>query len=253
MQKKFSIKNRKGFIIRGIIDYKGKIPGDVIILCHGLFGFVEKPVIKETSKNLVNAGYTVVRFDATNCVGKSQGKFEDFTVGGYVQDTKNIISDVLKKLRKKEYSIIGFSIGAMPAYIIGATDGRMKNMILQGPTYDLKYEMEVQDNFSHLKEKGWAYKYSSGLNKYIKVGLSLYQEGIKYNVDKYIKKIKCPVLVIYGSKEKKESKKTFIKLYNNINSKKKRIIISGAPHTLKLKNDINPFTQSVVKWLTDNK
>jgi alpha/beta superfamily hydrolase len=249
MQKKFKIENRRGLRINGLIDWNGEDQGHLVILCHGLFGFVEKPIIKETTKALVKAGYTVVRFDATNNVGKSQGKFENFTVGGYIQDTKQVLSYALKDLNKNEYSIIGFSIGAMPSYIIGASDKRMKQMVLQGPTYDLKYELERKKSFLQLKEKGWAYEYSTGLKKNIKLGFGLYKEGVKYSVDKYLKKVTCPVLIIYGSGERTGSIKTFIKLYNKISSKKKRIVIPGAPHTMKSKKDINQFTKKVVLWL----
>ncbi|MBU2228959.1 alpha/beta hydrolase [Patescibacteria group bacterium] len=252
MQKKFSIKNRRGLTIRGIIDWKGKSYGPLIILCHGLFGFVEKPNIKKVAKALVKTGYAVVRFDATNNVGKSQGRFEKFTVGGYIQDTKQVISYALKKLRTKEYSVVGFSIGAMPAYVIAANDKRMKHMVLQGPTYDLKYELERENNFLKLKEKGWAFKYSVGLKKNIKVGYELYREGIKYKVDPYLKKVGCPTLVVYGSKEHPGTQKNFRELYRQLKTKKKRIILPNAPHTLVSNKNVGMFTEKSIKWLKAN-
>lgn len=253
MQKKFSIKNRRRLTIKGLIDWKGRDPGHLVILCHGLFGFVEKPIIKQTTRALVSAGHTVVRFDATNSVGKSQGKFEDFTVGSYIQDTKQVISYVLNRLNRKDYSIVGFSIGAMPSYIIGASDKRMKHMILQGPTYSLKYELEKDENFVQLKEKGSAYKYSTGLKKNIKMGIKLYQEGIKYKVNKYLKKVACPTLLIYGTKEHPGAQKTFRELYKQLNVKKQRIILLGAPHTLKTKKHISMFTNKVIEWMNNEK
>lgn len=234
------------------MEWKGKNPGPLVVLCHGLFGFVEKPVMRGTAGELVMAGYTVVRFNATNGASESRNSFIDFTVGGYIQDTKQIISHVLRILGKKEYSIIGFSIGAMPAYIIASSDKRMKCMVLQGPTYDLKYEQEREKMFSILKRRGWVNMYSYGLKKNIKVGILLYHEGIRYKVDQYLKKVICPTLVIYGSNEYSGTQKKFIELYRQLRCKKKRIILPNMPHTLISKKHINLFARETIKWLDKN-
>ena len=84
----------------------------------------------------------------------------------------------------------------------------------------------------------------------VKRGYLFYQEGFKYKADKYLRKIKCPTLVIYGTKEEEGNKKLNNNLYNKFRTKHKMIkSVSGAYHTLRTKKVINFFVKEVLKWL----
>jgi len=250
MQKRFEVKNRKGLTIRGIIEWKKKQIGPLIILCHGLKASMDQPQIKETAKALIKAGYAVVSFDATNNVGKSQGNFINFTTGGYIQDAKRVVTYALQTTKQKEYIFVGFSIGAMASYIIASKDRRTKKLVIQAPVYNLKKILtRPYYNFPLWLKQGWIMLHSNYLNKDFKLGIKIYQEGIKYKVNQYLKKIKCPVLVIYGSKEDSESKKDFRKLFKVLQSEKRKIVLPDTLHTLKTKRQINVFTDQIIKWL----
>ena len=83
MQKKLIINNNNNQKIVGIMEWFGKNKGPLVILCHGFKGFMDQVQIRDTAKNIANAGYTTVRFDATNSIGKSEGRLMEFTTGGF--------------------------------------------------------------------------------------------------------------------------------------------------------------------------
>jgi len=249
MKKSFAIKNRKGLTIRGVVEWQGKKFGPLVIMCHGYKGFMAQQQIKYPATELVKNGYTVVRFDSTNGIGLSQGPLMDFTLGSYIQDIKSVIEFSLKKFKRRYYLFIGYSAGAMAGYIIGANDKRMEKLVLQGPVYNLKKVFKENRFFPFLEKRGWAIVYSESQRRNVRIGYDFYKEGIRYKSDKYLKKINCPTLVIYGGREKSSFKAGFNALFKRIKSEKKKFIIPNAPHTLRKSIHLKIFTSTIIKWL----
>ena len=250
MKKLFNIKNRKGLTIRGIIEYQSEKHGPLIIMCHGYRVHRDQEQVKVPAAQLVKLGYTVVRIDATNSTGKSDGELIDFTVGGYIEDIKIVINYSLHLTKQKTLVLIGYSIGALACYIITSKDKRIKGLVLQGPVYDLGIRVEKHDYFKELKAKGWYDDYSGTLKRKIRMGIAKYNEGKKYKPKKYLTKISCLVLLMYGTKEEECNKKMINILYKKLRIKDKMIKrVPGAYHTLRTKKVINFFVKEVLKWL----
>jgi hypothetical protein len=253
MKKEIRIKNRKGKTIYAVIEWKGKNQGPLVVLCHGYRSFGGAPQVAKVARVLRQAGYTTVCLDATNSTGKSEGKLVDFTVGGYVQDIKQIVTYALKYLNQKQYILVGFSIGGSASVIIASVDRRVRQLILQSPTYDLRAVFEMRKNFSLLLKQGWASEYSRIQKKQVKIGIEVYNESIKYNMSEFVKNIKCPVLHVYGSAEDSRIKKLNEKFYKDLKTtKKKKLIINGVGHTFHMDRDSTKLSNGIIKWLDKN-
>lgn len=249
MKKAFTVKNKKGQIIRGVIERYGTGYGPVVIFAHGLLANKNQPQIRETARLVAMQGYTTVRFSATNNIGRSSGSPLHFTVGGYVMDCSAVIEYALRVTKQSDYYFVGYSIGAMVGYIIAATDRRMKGMVLQGPVYDLAGQMERYPKFKLYKKIGWMLKRSRTLKKDFKLGFEFYREGVQYDVDAYLVKVKCPTLVIYGSQEKRFYKKRFQQLYKKISARKELVMLPKIKHVMRSKKHIAQFSDEIIQWL----
>ncbi|MFA6271631.1 MAG: alpha/beta fold hydrolase [Patescibacteria group bacterium] len=250
MKKEIRIKNKKGKTIYAVIEWKSKKPGPLVVLCHGYRSFGGTPQVAKVARALREKGFTTVRLDATNSTGKSSGKLVDFTVGGYVQDIKQVVSHTLKYLNQKQYILVGYSIGGTAVTVIASRDRRISRLILQSPTYDVPAVFEMRDNFTLLLKQGWAFEYSTIQKKQVKIGIAVYNEARKYDMPKYVSKIECPVLMVYGSAEDPRILKLNRKFYSDLNTKiKNKLVIKGAGHTLHQDKDSKRLADGIIKWL----
>jgi alpha/beta superfamily hydrolase len=58
---------------------------------HGLSGFKEQDHIVTFAQAFKEKGLTVVRFDTTNTLGESDGKYEGATTINYFEDLEDVI------------------------------------------------------------------------------------------------------------------------------------------------------------------
>ncbi|MBU0598114.1 alpha/beta hydrolase [Patescibacteria group bacterium] len=253
MQKKFAIKNRRGLTIRGIMEWKWDKYGPLVILSHGLAVTYKQSQVRLVGDALAEAGYTVFRLTATNSIGESDGSLLNFTVSGYIQDIKTVMRYAFEKTGQDYCALMGYSVGAMASYIVAAQDERVKALVLQGPLYDLKAEMSRLIYLPLYKAMGWMWKMSKTANKRFRLGYEFYHDGIRYRPDDYLRKITCPSLVIYGTKELLLQKHDFIELYKRLRCDKKLVKISGAGHTFRSKKRISELAREVLKWLKEVK
>ncbi|MFA6098670.1 MAG: alpha/beta fold hydrolase [Patescibacteria group bacterium] len=251
MQQKIAIKNKKGLTIRGIREWQVGSTGQTVVLCHGLGVTHQQLQIKLVAEALAREGYDTYRFTSTNSIGGSDGSMLNFTVGGYINDIREVINYALKKTGHTHCILAGYSIGAMASYIITASDKRINRLILQGPVYNLRREIENGVFMPLYKALGWMWRYTHTYRRWARIGYNFYKEGIKYKPDYYLKKIKCPTLVVYGTKEKILDKDGFRSIYNILTSPKKLVEIKDGGHTLRGEKRINILSKEVINWLND--
>jgi len=86
----FFIKNRKKLKVAVCVE-QGDGAG-LVFLMHGLGGFKEQPHISMMADVFARNGFTVVRFDATNSLGASDGSYQHATVTNYLADLEDVIA-----------------------------------------------------------------------------------------------------------------------------------------------------------------
>ena len=89
---KIHFKNRKGQRIVALVDRSQKNQQGLVFVTHGLGGYKEQDHIKTFADAFKEEGFTVVRFDATNAFGESDGKYENATTTNYFEDLEDVIS-----------------------------------------------------------------------------------------------------------------------------------------------------------------
>ena len=71
---------------------ESEINKGLVYMMHGLGCNKEEPSIVAIAESFKKNDYIVMRFDTRNTFGESEGKFENFTLTGSIQDLEDIIS-----------------------------------------------------------------------------------------------------------------------------------------------------------------
>ena len=114
---KMIIKNRYGLKIAVLVE-KAKIAKGLAFILHGLGGFKEQPHIEIFAQAFKDAGYTVLRYDATNSIGESGGQMEDATTTSYLHDLEDIIAWASQQAWYIEpFVLAGHSLGSLSSLL----------------------------------------------------------------------------------------------------------------------------------------
>jgi alpha-beta hydrolase superfamily lysophospholipase len=136
-----------GFNLGGSISKppsaKGPLPALILIGGSGPTDRDETvagiPVFGQIARDLVNAGFIVVRYDKRG-VGQSGGRAESVTIADYAEDARQVLLwlEKRKEVDKNRIGIVGHSEGALVALLLA---GRERNKVgaialLAGPSTD---------------------------------------------------------------------------------------------------------------------
>jgi len=110
--------SRRGNLLVGDLHRPEPTQGPLLVLCHGMES--TRGGTKQTAmvERFVAGGYTVLRFDFSY-VGESEGRFEDLTISGEVDDTLGAL-DFLADFSPSRCVLIGSSLGGAVALLTAA-------------------------------------------------------------------------------------------------------------------------------------
>ncbi|MBI4214956.1 alpha/beta hydrolase [archaeon] len=245
-QSRVWFRNSKGQRLAGIL-YRQRAASALAVLVPGLAGGKsEGELLVSVAKALASKGYNVIRFDHAG-VGESDGKSEDTTRMTRADDVKSAIAFCKKVTSSKNVVLIGLSIGA--AVSVLAYSGKEKTMVFYSPALDYSVMDEFRNTrkaMRELAEKGYITGYS-GLG-YIKLGKGMVYETDRLDLQEYAGKVKCPVLLIRGSKDgdiTTETAKRTAKWFKNAEFRE----IKGADHMFTGRGQRSTICRLTLEWL----
>ena len=220
---------------------RGRGPG--IIFIHGLNsdmnGAKALTVERYARKNKLN----FIRFDCRGH-GKSEGKFEDFTISDWRKD----ILDIIDNIAKGPQILIGSSMGGWLMMLAAkARPKRIKGMIGLAAAPDFG-----KDLYNGLNKKNKREITSKGITKYSSYGFSYYLtkkffiEAEKNRVlQKPFRFIK-PLILIHGLKDKVVNEDVPRKILKKVTGKNVNIIyLKESDHRLSSETDLKIIKQSI--------
>ena len=220
---------------------RGRGPG--IIFIHGLNsdmnGAKALTVERYARKNKLN----FIRFDCRGH-GKSEGKFEDFTISDWRKD----ILDIIDNIAKGPQILIGSSMGGWLMMLAAkARPKRIKGMIGLAAAPDFG-----KDLYNSLNKKNKREITSKGITKYSSYGFSYYLtkkffiEAEKNRVlQKPFRFIK-PLILIHGLKDKVVNEGVSRKILKKVAGKQVNIIyLKESDHRLSSESDLKIIKQSI--------
>tara|TARA_B110000116_G_C16799341_1_gene569138 strand:- start:1281 stop:2015 length:735 start_codon:yes stop_codon:yes gene_type:complete len=220
---------------------KGKSPG--IIFIHGLKsdmnGLKALSIAKYAKKNKIS----YIRFDCRGN-GKSDGKFEDFTISEWINDLINIID----KLTNGPQILIGSSMGAW-LMILAAKSRPKKIAGLIGLAAAVDFGKDFYNNLTKknkndLKKNGITKISSSGFSYSLKSNFLI--EAKKNNILNKPFKYKKPFILIHGLKDDVVNHDMPRKIMNITTGNNVRIIyLKSSDHRLSKPEDLSIINNAI--------
>ena len=216
-----------------------------IIFLHGFMSDIEgkKPLkfAKYCYKKKIN--FLTLEYSGH---GKSYGKFTNGNISKWTNDVKKLINN---KFKKKNFIIIGSSMGSWIALnIIKIFQRQIKGFIGIGSAPEFleklmwnKFTKEMKKTIN--TKKIYHMKYGDHTYPLTK---QLFKDGKKNKVLKMKMKIKIPVTMFHGSKDEVVPTNFSKKIINIFPKAKKKIfIIKGGDHSLSNKNYLNKMCKEL--------
>ena len=121
---RFTIANRRGRRIVGLIDYPPGVDpvGRTLILCHGYGGDKDGRYLRAIAAAATAAGGATVRFDFTDGAGESDGTLAGASVAGYADDLDDVLDYAagLPRLAGGAFGIGGHSYAGQVVLVVAA-------------------------------------------------------------------------------------------------------------------------------------
>lgn len=253
MRKEF-IQNRKNQKIAVIVEPSSQHKGLVFVM-HGLGGFKEQPQIEAFTEVFSKKGYTVVRFDTTNTLGESDGKYENATVTNYYEDLEDVISWAKsQKWYQEPFILVGHSLGGLCVALYAQKyPKKVKALapisaVISGK---LSIEAHPKEEIEKWQKTGWRVSISKSRPGVIKrLPWSHMEDRLKYDLLKDADKLKMPVLLIVGDNDKVTPVEHQRLFYEKLPGPKELHIIEGAEHTFRETKHLKEIQQIISHWIT---
>ena len=250
---KIIIKNRKGQNISVILEEQENAK-ELAFIMHGLGGFKEQPHIETFAEAYRDKGFTVVRFDTTNTFGESDGNYEDATITNYYEDLEDVIEWAKSQPWFKEpFWLEGHSLGGIcTAMYAEKYPEKVKALapistVVSNTLIGDSYTDEVLKNW---KETGYLIKPSVSIPGMVKkLKWAFYEDRLKHDLLKDVKKLTMPVLLIVGEKDTSTPLKHQQILFDALPGEKELHIIKGAEHTFREEEHLKEIKTIILDWI----
>jgi len=252
MKKEF-IKNRKGLKIAVLVEELSLQKGLVFVM-HGLGGFKEQAHVQTSADAFREKGYTVVRFDTTNSVGESDGKFEDATTTNYYADLEDVIAwATTQSWYEEPFCLIGHSLGGMCVALYAEHYPQKVKALATIATVvsgALSYEAHDPKELGEWKRTGWFVQESvsrPGLIKRLK--WAEMEDRLHYDLLPQADQLTMPVLLIIGEGDGLERIGFHQRLHDALPGRKEFHVIKGAGHDFRLPSHREAAKKVLQQWI----
>lgn len=186
-----------------------------VILFHGLGG--NKSFMLDQAYDFMYLGFNVMLMEL-RAHGNSDGNTTTF--GVRESEEAKLAYDFIAKKGERNIIMYGFSLGAVviaeAIYDYNITPSRI---ILDAPFGSLKSHLEGRARVLGFPEEPF------GLLVTLWSGVERGFNGFRHNTCRYVKKVKCPVLLQYGALDKLVTEQETDCIYKNLSSPDKRLVV----------------------------
>jgi len=240
--------NARGQRLVGILHHPvTNQPAAAVILCHGMESSKESEKLVTLSRRLSERGILALRFDFAGS-GESEGKFEEMTYGGEVEDLRAAYDFVLR-YKPKKIGVLGSSMGGTVALLFAAEEKNVAALVtIAAPVHPERFSVRLStpEETRQWRAQGFIEYHGRRLN------VSLLHDLEVLDVPKAARKISCPVLVIHGDKDDAVPVEEGHELFAELAAPKRLCIIEGSGHRLTEPAHLQKALAESIDWLTQN-
>jgi pimeloyl-ACP methyl ester carboxylesterase len=231
----------------GVLHRPAIKPNAAAILCHGMESSKESEKIVALSRQLAARGILALRFDFAGS-GESEGKFEEMTYSGEVEDLRAAYDCVLEH-KPKKIGVFGSSMGGTVALLFAAQEKNVAALAtLAAPVHPEKFSAKIltPEEARQWRTRGYIIYHDKRLN------VSLLDDMERLDVPKAARKISCPALVIHGDKDDTVPVAEGRELFAALAGPKRLCVIKGSGHRLAEPAHLQKALAESIGWLTQH-
>lgn len=245
------IPNRKGQKMAVVVE-QSEQPTGLAFVMHGLSGFKEQPHIEAMAKMFQKHGYITVRFDTTNTLGESDGRYEDATFTNYYEDLQDVIAWAKEQPWYTEpFALAGHSLGGICTTLYAEEHPQEVqrlapiSSVISGA---LSMDLYDADELKEWEETGWYVSESRSKPGIVRrLPWSHVADRMKYDVLPRADRLKMPVLLVVGENDDLKPHQQL--LFDKLPGAKELHIIAGAGHTFRTDSEIAELSRLFDGWL----
>lgn len=248
------IKNRKNkTIVLSVENENGK--NGLAFIAHGLSSTYNHAHIQKFAEAFLENDYIVVRHDATNSLGQSDGELQDATLTSYYEDFEDVIDWASTQLWYQEpFVLAGHSLGAACNLLFAYKNPEKIKALMPTSAFlvgDITLSSYDSKTMKKWQEDGYRLEESKSRPGVIKRFNWTFVEDLrKYNLLEKATLIKAPTLLIVGEKDVLTPLASQRELLNKISSVKKELhIIEGSEHTYMAEAHLIKVKEIIKNWL----
>lgn len=253
---KLLIKNHQGVNISVIVE-KNENQNGLAFIMHGLGGFKEQDHISVFADAFKERGFTVVRFDTSNTLGESGGKYESATITNYYEDLEDVIAWAQEQTWYQEpFVLSGHSLGGIctalyaekyPDKITGLAP---ISPVVSGALSIEAHKRNNAEEFANWEKTGWKEEESRSKPGMMKrLPWSHIIDRLKYDLLPNASKLTMPVLLIVGENDSATPPEHVRILFEALPGQKEYHVIKNAPHTFRDKEHLMEIKNLFLKWI----
>jgi len=248
------IKNRKNNNLAiWIENEQGK--NGLVFIAHGLSSTHDQAHLQKYAEAFLENDYIVVRHDATNSLGQSDGKLEDATLTSYYEDFEDMIAWANSQPWYREpFVVVGHSLGGACNLMFTYKYPEKIKALAPTSTF-LVGEMTLstygKESLEKWEKDGYRLEESKSRPGMIKkLSWTLAEDWKKYNLLTKAHLIEAPILLIVGEKDILTPSSSQRDLYEKVSSTKKELhVIKGSEHTYMAKEHLDEEKDIFVEWI----
>lgn len=254
-KEELKVKNRKGLNISIIVEIPDN-PRGLAFVVHGLSSYKDEVYIEMFAHTFVEAGFSVVRYDATNSIGDSEGDTINATLTSYFEDLEDIVSWAKgKDWYKETFILLGHSMGGACSLLYTLKYPEKVRAVAPISTvisgeFFMSSEFIPEKHLDNWKKQG----FMEGENKskpglIYKIGWGLLEDIKKYNLLEKVDKINVPVLMMVGELDRGTPVDHQRALFDRLKTRKEFHIIKGAYHNFRHKEHLEEMKGILREWI----
>lgn len=250
------IQSRNGKKISVLIEGEENTKGLAFIF-HGLGGFKEQVHLQAFADVFLEKGFTVVRFDARNTFGESEGRYEEATVENYYEDLEDVINWAqLQPWYREPFALAGHSLGALCVALFA--EAHPEKVIALAPISTvvsgrLRYDAETRlhpESLEAWERTGWREQLSESKPGIIKrLPWSYMEKTLTVDLLPNAGKLTMPILLIVGEKDSSTPPEHNQLFFDALPGPKEMHIIANAPHTFRDPAQLQEIKEITSAWL----
>lgn len=229
----------------------------LVFIMHGLGGFKEQPQIQAFADVFREHGFNAVRFDTTNSIGESDGKFEDATTTSFYNDLEDVIAWAhTEHWYKEPFVLVGQSLGGICISLYAEKyPHKVSALVTVSPVVSGKLSVEAYGRykpkeFEEWRKTGWLTQESVSKPGVIKrLPWSHIEDRMQYDLIPQASTLTMPFLTIVGEHDTSTPSDHVKLIFNAVPGPKEMHVIQGAPHRFRDQKHLDEIQMIIGKWI----